>query len=481
MNILVIDVGTSSMRGILFAPDGSCLFSHRVAYHVTSSGRYVEEDPSDWTDALQCICAASARSGHRVDALTMTCQRSSVIPVDVNGKPLRKAIMWQDTRNSEIVSELQKYSERISLLTGARLNTVFSGSKITWIHRNEPELYAKTKKFCTIADYLTAYMTGNYVTDETYGSRSLLMGLSSRKWEQELLNYFEVDREKLCSLIAPAGSSGSITEKFSECTGIAAGIPLISAGGDQQCGALGQGIFHPGRMSITFGTSACILKGIHVLPKERKGILCGTHSVPGDYVLEGSVLTCGAAMDWLHRTFYQSESYELLNDEILASPPGAHGVTALPNFQGSGTPDWNSSQRGGFLHINLGTSRADLARALLESIVYEIVNNIERMDHLGEFTPSIHIGGGLTKNKALCHIMADASGKPVLCSQEQTEDTAFGAWMNAAVAVGLYSSYDDAYKRGMHGILTILPDANAYSVYQTGRMQMNDVNRTIYP
>lgn len=480
MQILVIDVGTSSMRGVLYDPTGKPLFAHQVPYHVTAAGSRVEQDPADWTQALEEICTIAANQATSVDALALTSQRSSVIPVDGKGRPLRQAIMWQDTRNTNVVQELSPYADRIGALTGARVNTVFSGTKMTWFRRTEPALYAKTWKLCTIADYLTARMTGSYITDETYGSRSLLMGLYSRKWERELLDYFQVDSEKLCDLISPGSISGRVTQEFSSHTGLPAGIPLVSAGGDQQCGALGQGIFTPGRTSITLGTSACLLKSVSQVPEERAGLLCGAASVPGSFVLEGSVVTCGAAMDWLRRELYGPTGFDVLNQEVLASPPGANGVVALPNFQGSGTPNWDSRQRGNFLHLNLGTTRGDMARALLEAIVFEIVNNLEQMDRCGGAAPELRVGGGMVKNPALCRILADASGKPILCGGSQTEDTAFGAWISAAVTLGIYGSFADAYAQNVCQLSVVEPNLNLFPLYQAGRERMNEVGMALY-
>lgn len=167
---------------------------------------------------------------------------------------MRDAIMWLDKRNAEICGELAPMESEIFRVTGARLNTVFSGAKMTWLRRNEPELYRKSYKLMTIADYLAFLLTGQFKTDHTYGSRSLLMDIRTRQWDSEMLDLFQVEKEKLCQLIQPGSVMGCTTRTIREITGIPAGIPLISAGGDQQRAALGPGPAPPSPRGSTPAT-----------------------------------------------------------------------------------------------------------------------------------------------------------------------------------------------------------------------------------
>ena len=199
MNVCVIDVGTSSMRGILYNEKAEILFVHQIQYEVQYlSETEAEQDPADWKRALLEIgrktAEFAAEKGIGVDALSLTSQRSSVIPVDREGTPLRPAIMWLDKRNASICEELKDREAWIVSKTGARVNAIFSGSKMTWIRRREPEIYDKAYKLITIADYLAWLMTGEYKTDHTYGSRSGLMNIRTRQWDEELLELYEIDR-----------------------------------------------------------------------------------------------------------------------------------------------------------------------------------------------------------------------------------------------------------------------------------------------
>lgn len=247
MNILVLDVGTSSMRGILFSSQGMELLSKQCQYQADyMEDGLVEQDPGDWEGAmyeiLRSVSARAKRQGAGIDAIALTSQRSSTIPVDHSITPLHRAIMWQDKRTAEICGELESENERIARLCGARVNPVFSGVKMAWIRKKRPDIYDKTYKFLVVADYLIYLLTGNLCTDYTYGSRSLLMNIRTCEWDGELLSLFEVEKEKLCPLVEPGKICGNLSKRVADETGCPQGIPVITAGGDQQCGAVGQGL-----------------------------------------------------------------------------------------------------------------------------------------------------------------------------------------------------------------------------------------------
>ena len=155
---------------------------------------------------------------------------------------------------------------------------------------------------------------------------------------------------------------------------------MITAGGDQQCGAIGQGVVKEGILSVTAGTGGFLVAALNEVPSNlEQDVICNVSSVKGQYILESSVLTCCSAFDWFKREFYGNCSYDELNRDIASVPPGSHGCLCLPYFQGRSTPDWNSQARGVFSNITLGTTRADMLRGLLEGICYEIGNGIEAM------------------------------------------------------------------------------------------------------
>lgn len=469
------------MRGILFDERGCPTLTHRVRYAPHSIDRtHVEQDPASWIGALTEICRVIARKG-QVDALTLTSQRSSVMAVDEQGEALAPAIMWQDTRNADLVAELSPHAEHIYQRTGSRPNTVYSGPKMAWIRRNQPELYERAYKLCTIADLLTHHMTGQFATDATYASRSLLMDLATGQWDGELLGLMGIDEEKLCPILMAGSITGTVNSSFADATGLAEGIPLVSAGGDQQCGALGQGVVGTGRIAATFGTGAFLLEQVNEVPAQLRGeLICGAHALPFAYTLESSLLTCGALYDWCRRTLFP-EGLEEMNSAVTASPLGAGGVSALPFFQGRGTPDWNSAARGAFTGLSLSTTRGDLARAALEAIALEAANHVALLEAEGGQATAICVGGGLTNLPLFPQMLADASGRQVLRERGSVEGTARGAWMSAAVTLGLIDGYEEAFAvaASESSYDPFDPDPEAVPHYQAMRTQMNELYERI--
>lgn len=486
MNILVLDVGTSSMRGVLLTHDGTELTEKQYFYSVSyMENSWVEQNPSDWENALydimKDVSAEAEENGWRIDAVTMTSQRSSVIPVDKSMRPLCNAIMWQDKRTNGICEALNSKNKKIFSLCGSRVNPVFSASKMTWIREQRPEIYHKTYKFMVVPDYLNYLMTGNMCTDYTYGSRSHLMNLYTHEWDPELLDIFRVEREKLCDLIEPGSICGTITKEFSELTGCPEGIPVITAGGDQQCGAIGQGVVKKGVLSVTAGTGGFLITATDEVPENlEQDVICNCSSIKGQYILESSVLTCCSAFDWFRKEFYKDQSYDVVNAEVAAAPVGSNGCLCVPYFQGRSTPDWNNMAKGIFANVTLGTTKADMLRSLLEGICYEIGNGIDTMRKYLDIS-DIYVNGGLTNSEAFNQIQCNVYGSKII-RRGKADATARGALMIAAKTLGAYDSMEEAFKEVGQGteVKVFLPQEEYALEYEKYRAQMNRLYKKIW-
>lgn len=483
MNFLILDVGTSSMRGILFREDGTQLSMVQKEYQViTLEHGWVEQNPLDFLDNMKAIvkesAALAAGKGESIDAVALTSQRSSVIPVDREGKHLGNAQMWQDKRTVPLCQAMEEQHREIFRLCGSRVNPVFSGAKMKWMRQNQPDLYEKAYKLAVIPDYLVYHMTGNFYTDETYGSRSLLMNLKTRTWDRRLLELFEVDEEKLCELKAPGSILGYTTKAFSEETGLKEGTPVISAGGDQQCGMLGQGVVKPGQVSLTLGTGGFLMTTCREVPENLDwDVVCNASSEAGAYILEANMLTCTSAMEWCKRNFFREEEnfYGRLNEILEEVPAGSHGCLVHPYFQGRSTPDWNSGATAQFSGITLNTSREDMLKALLEGISMEIDNNIASFE---KYVPieKILINGGLSKSESFNKMQADIYGRPVV-RMDNAESTAIGALMVASVTMGQYRDVEEAFRaiRKDAKAKVYEPHREAHSFYEELRGKMNQI------
>jgi len=476
--IIAVDIGTSSLRAVLFDQSGQV---HRVSQRESAplfgDGGRVEQDPDTWLRLVPEVIhdCATAAPDHSLDvaALTLTAQRSSVIPVDSACKPLRPAFMWQDTRTEKLCSRMQERHRRVYEITGLRITPVFSAVKMTWLRENEPDIFRASYKMMGIQDFVIHDLTGAWVTDRSLASRTNLYNLRSADWDGEMLELFGVPRSMLCDLVDPGAVAGTLSTRAAARIGLPAGLPVISAGGDQQCAALGLGLVGPGRMIANTGTGSYLIAAAdRPAADPGMGIGCNVAAVPGTFILEAGVVTSGSIYQWFRREFYRdpvpdAEKYKKIDEEAAASPAGAKGVLLLPHFKGRGSPAWNPAARGAFLNLTPEVGRGDMARAVLEGIALEIGENIETLEQLSTPAAAIEVSGGMTKSSLFNQIQADCYGRTVE-RQDDAEATALGAWTSAAVRLGFYPSFETAIGTALKDTPRerFLPDPERNAVYR---------------
>ena len=477
--ILTIDIGSSSMRTTLHDDSGTTLNTCRrsTVPDYKAGGIRVELDADSFVATLLSLLKESQDYCRRKKispvALSVTSQRSSVVPVNDQGKPLAPFIMWHDKRTVPLCVALQHCEDYVYQASGLRISPVFSAIKMTWIRKELPEVYAKTSKMLGIHDLALFSLCGTFITDHSLASNTSLLNLTSRKWDQELLDIFSVDQSHLCELIPPGSICGTTSNNLFRKTGIAEGTPVVSAGGDQQCAALGLGVTSVGKIKCTTGTGSYLIAHADTpVIDTKKRFLCKIGSIPGSYNLEAGMLTTGTVYRWFVEQFYGGKSadadFETANREVLCSPPGANGTVLLPYFEGSGAPYWNPKDTGIFYGLKLSTKRADLARAVIEGIVLGMEENVSLFRNKLGTISQICVAGGMTGFNAYNQLQADIYGSEVVLYANQ-ESTSLGAWISAAVACGLHDSYDTAFRKVQPQGLEkcFLPDKEMNQFYHT--------------
>ena len=489
--LICVDIGTTSLRALLFDAEG-------VVHHVAArpcapsyrDGGCVEQDAEEWHAALMATlreCAQAAASAALVPAgIALTSQRSSVLPVDAAGRPLHPALMWQDTRSGELAAALAAAHEgAVYRRTGMRISPVFSAAKMAWLRRERPAVWAATHKLLGVQDWAVWQLTGRYVTDHTFGSRTNLMDLAARRWDDELLALFGVPRERLCELIPPGTVAGGLQRAAAAASGLRAGLPVISAGGDQQCAALGLGLLGADRAVTNVGTG-CYLIGHAQEPvfDERMRVACNVSALPGAWIVEASILTAGAVQRWFARLLDErcddDALFARLDAEAAASPPGARGLRLLPHFRGAGTPHWDPAARGALLNLSLDHTRGDIARALLEGIAAELRGGLDAVQELTAPVHTLRAAGGMTRSPLFDQILADMMERPTLVFGD-AEATAQGAWVAGAVASGLAASHGEALQRleRRRPPQAFAPDPQRARGYRQLRDEALDIYRTL--
>ena len=472
MYILSSDIGTTSMRGILYDQNGREIDHASRLTPLLFIGEFIEQDPLSLREKLIEIVAEIA-ARNTIDAISLTAYRSSPVLVDREGNPLTNFIMWQDTRNRDICERLEPMNAKVYRKTGAKVNAVFMASKLTWFKENMRKVYDKAYKVLVVPSYLINVMTGSFSADRTYGSRTGIMDIHSLEYDSEMLKLYDLDFKKLPQLIDVGSIAGYTSEAFASAAGIRPGLPVITSGGDQQNSALGMGELDDSSLVINCGTGSFIISLVDQPFLENETMICNVSAVPGKYILESNVLASAAALNWMIRELFPElwnggePDFDSFNRIVLQSAPGANGVRIVPLFQGCGSRDWNLNARAEFTHISLGNTRVDLARAMLEGIAAEIAKSVRSLPRKCQEASRIYIGGGLTKSELFDQILCDMLGKK-LVRYDDSQATAIGSWISAAVTLGMYPDYKTAFEMAREGsrMRVYEPDAGLHSFYR---------------
>jgi glycerol kinase len=449
--ILAIDQGTTGTTALLVGQDLAVHGKQTVDFpqYYPFPG-WVEHDPEEiWHSVRRSVrelLDATDTVPRQIAAIGITNQReTSLLWERVNGRPVHNAIVWQCRRTAAICDDLKAagLEPAVRARTGLVLDPYFSGSKLTWLLREQPVLQRQALDgklaFGTIDAFLVWRLTGgkHHVTDVSNASRTLLMDLETLSWNDDLLRTFKVPAALLPEIVA----SSAVCGKTAGLDFLPDGIPVAGMAGDQQAALFGQACFHPGESKCTYGTGAFLLENIGSRPiASRSGLLTTVAwQVDGQisYALEGSSFIAGAAVQWLRDGLglvHTAAEIETLARQV----PDSGGVVFVPALAGLGAPHWNSGARGLISGITRGTTAAHLARATLEGIALQIVDLCRAMaDDKGKPLAVLKVDGGAAQNDLLMQLQADLLDKPV--SRPQTvETTALGAAMLAGLAVGFW-------------------------------------------
>jgi glycerol kinase len=447
--ILAIDQGTTSSRAVVYdAATFAVLASaqQEIEQHYPKDG-WVEHEPEDiWYSVARTVREALATSGRQpADVLSVgiTNQRETVVVWErADGRPVHRAIVWQDRRTTDFCRERAADQPWLTERTGLVLDPYFSGTKLRWLLENKPELRPAAERgelACgTIDSFLIWRLTGGaaHVTDATNASRTLLFNVRLMGWDDELLRYFGVPRPMLPE-VRPSAAEFGATKGLDF---LPDGVPVCGVAGDQQAALYGQGAFGPGEAKCTYGTGAFFLlhTGDTAVSSRHKLLttVAATTDARPKYALEGAVFVAGAAVQWLRdglRLFRDSAEVEALaRASNLAEP-----VLFVPGFVGLGAPHWVPEARGVIFGLTRATTAADLGRAALEGVAFQVADLIDAAaKDLGRSLAELRVDGGMARNDWFLKCQADVLGLPVLRAA-QSESTALGAAFLAAVGVGL--------------------------------------------
>ncbi len=446
--LLAIDQGTTSTRAVVYDGRGQCLgsASQELTQHYPQPG-WVEHDAEEIWQSVEKVVpkalSAAAIDAGDLAAIGLTNQRETCVLWDrATGRPVARAVVWQDRRTTDFCRQHQSDEPWIFERTGLVLDPYFSASKMRWLLDQDSSWRSRAEAGRlaggTIDSFLIWRLTGGQVfaTDMTNASRTLLLDLKTATWDSELCRYFGVPLAILPKVLPSAGDFG-VTRGLSF---LPDGLPISGVAGDQQAALVGQMGFAAGDAKCTYGTGAFFLlhTGNQLIHSNHRLLTTLAASTgEANYALEGSIFVAGAAVQWLRdglKVIESSAAVESLADRADANQP----VIFVPGLVGLGAPHWVPEARGVLFGLTRGTSAAELARATLEGVAFQVADLIQAACRdTGQTLESLRVDGGMSRNDWFLQCQSDILGLPVLQARE-SESTALGAAFLAGLQVGVW-------------------------------------------
>jgi len=480
--LLGIDAGTTSFKAVLFDEEGKEIAIGTEDYKLlTPSPTMVELEPENYWNTckkvIRQVLDKSRVNPKDIKALTISSQGETLICLDREGNPLRRAIVWIDNRSdkeAEIIKE-EFGIRRIFEITGQpEVVPTWPATKILWIRQNEPSLFKKVHKYLLLEDYLIYKFTGKFVAEKSLLSSTLFFDIREGKWWREMLNFIGISSNLLPEIRESGEIVGRLTDRASSETGLCRDTLVITGALDQAAGAIGAGNIAPGVITETTGGALAICATIDK-PVFTSKIPCHYHAIKGKYYLLAWAQTAGMVLKWFRDNFCQLERenskmrnldvYDIMTQEASRIPPGSEGLIMLPHLSGSACPEFNPKAKGVFFGFTLKHTRAHFIRAILESIAFMLNKNIKALEGLGVQVGEIRSLGGGAKSRLWNAIKADVTGRPIITLK--TEETAcLGAAILAGVGVGMFNSIEEACHKMVSVRERISPNSKNREVYQ---------------
>lgn len=470
--VLVVDVGTESVRAALVSGEGTVLaLQSRGLEFFSPHPGWAEQNPDEWLSAaLECIRAVRERvPSVSVLALGVSAQMHAVVPVDKAGKLLMPRVpIWCDKRSSEIclrIHEVLPPEVQIER-TANLLIPNWLAPKIRWIREHLPEVYIQTSCFLTAKDYLNFRFTGAQYTDFSEASGSFLFSWKKRTWDSDLLALFGIDEKKLPLIVPSSSVVGGLRREVATELMLPEGLPVVCGAGDMLCLLLGGGMIEKGRSCDVTGTAADV--SVYLSEPLLSPRLMNLHHAVDGWISFGILDSGGGSMKWLRDALYRWDgqllSYAQIDEEARQVPPGADGLLFFPYLLGErlfGSP-W---ARGAFLGLLPHHHRGHFARAVMEGVCFDLKMSLEEIERLsGRTVEKMHAIGGGAKSDLWCQIKADIYGKEVVTLRE-TEGGIMGAAMLAFSGV-TGEEVSSIGRRWLHEEKRYVPSPESVSVYR---------------
>ena len=449
--LLGIDIGTSACKALLLDLQGRVLASADASYPLaTPRPGWTEQDPALWIEGAR---AAVARVLERAGLVEILCiglsgQMHGLTPLDAAHRVLRPAILWNDQRShaeSEAIVAAAGGEEALLARTNNRMLVGYTGGKILWMQRHEPDLYAQMAVALNPKDYLRLVLTGEVASEVSDASGTGFFDTRERVWATDVIEASGIDPALLPRAPESQEISGRVSRSGAALFGLPEGVPVAGGGGDSVVQTFGSGVIAPGELQTTIGTGGILAAAIDS-PRDNPGgrlqMFCNV--LPHRWHCMGVSLNAGGAMVWLHEAFYAAAAdaapdFAAIVAEAATSPAGARGLLFLPYLNGERCPYPDPTARGAFIGLTGRHRRSDMARAVMEGVTHALGTMHAVMRPLGIDGTVIKASGGGARSELWRQIQADLFGCEVITTEGAAEGAAFGAALVAGLAVGIWA------------------------------------------
>ncbi|WXG46600.1 MAG: FGGY family carbohydrate kinase [Candidatus Atabeyarchaeum deiterrae] len=480
--LLSVDSGTTATKVALFNDKGElqAISTHEYKL-ITPSALAVEIDADTLWNAFKAgvaeVVKKTKTNTKDIAAIGISAQGETLILLDRNGKPLRRAISWMDNRAQGEAEKLDKeFDDGTSYrITGqVKLVPTWPASKILWIKRNEPDLYKKVYKYLLVEDYLIYKMTSNFACEGSLICSTCYWNIITEKWWDEMLECLGISLEQLPEIKLSGEAVGELTREAASELGLTTKTVVSMGALDQACGAIGVGNTRQGMFSENTGAALAICAPVEepIFDEERR-MPVHYFAIPHRY-MEHTFTTGGMVLRWYRDTFCQPEiaaaslskvdPYDTIGDEAEQVPPGCEGLVMLPHLQGAMAPEANQKAKGVFYGFTLKHTKAHFARAIMEAIACIVRRNIDVIEDLGTKVNEIRALGGGARSRVWKQIEADITKRPVVTTKNE-EAACLGAAILAGKAIGLYHNIEQASENMVAIKERFEPNYRNFSIY----------------
>ncbi|WP_410512375.1 xylulokinase [Paenibacillus sp. BR2-3] len=469
--VIGIDLGTSAVKSVLVDQSGQVVGEHSESYSLSRpEPGWSEQNPEDWVKgtlaSLRRLMEGTGIDVSLIEGISFSGQMHGLVLVDDEGKVLRPAMLWNDTRTTAQCRRIEStLGSKLLEIARNRALEGFTLPKILWVQENEPELLSQAYQFLLPKDYVRYRLTGDYAMDYSDAAGTLLLDVGSKEWSAEIAEAFGLPLSLCPRLVESFELTGTLLPEISEITGLLPTTKVFAGGADNACGALGAGILGEGRTMCSIGTSGVVLSYETNKDLNLEGkVHFFNHGEKDAYYIMGVTLAAGHSLAWFKETFAAERSYDELLGDMDAIPAGSGGLLFTPYIVGERTPHPDADIRGSFIGMDSGHTLSHFARAVLEGITFSLRESIDIVRGSGkEITEIVAIGGG-AKNETWLQMQADIFNATIV-KLESEQGPAMGAAMLAAFGSGWFSSLGECAEAFIRSAGLYQPNPEQAAVY----------------